>query len=274
MTSRSALAPFPRSPSRWLTPKRCCSSTIASDSRLKATASSSRAWVPNATCSSPSASRREHAAALRGRRRTREQRPCHPCASSSGPTRRGVLRRQHLRRRHHRGLRAGVGGNRQRVRGDERLARPHVTEEQPVHRPRLGHVREDLTDRLLLVAGELEGNRALAELRAPGRREDARPRPVPGSRCVGAWPCTAEATAVRRTRAGGVRRQRSASDGGKWTSRSAVPSGTRPWPTRSCRGQVVGHVSVVVDSGRDETPKPGGREPLCRAVYRQDAPCL
>ena len=41
---------------RWLTPKRCCSSTTATDNRSNSTASSIRAWVPTSSFSSPLAS--------------------------------------------------------------------------------------------------------------------------------------------------------------------------------------------------------------------------
>ena len=40
---------------------------------------------------------------------------------------------------------------------NDRLARPHISLEQPVHRHFVGHVRRDLSDRLPLDPGSLEG---------------------------------------------------------------------------------------------------------------------
>ena len=53
ITSMWGLWPFSRRESRCSTPNRCCSSTMASPIRLKATPSWINAWVPMTTAASP-----------------------------------------------------------------------------------------------------------------------------------------------------------------------------------------------------------------------------
>ena len=56
-TSTSTASPFCVSASRWCTPKRCCSSTIARARSRKETTSWNKAWVPTSRSMSPSARR-------------------------------------------------------------------------------------------------------------------------------------------------------------------------------------------------------------------------
>ncbi len=68
-----------------------------------------------------------------------------------------VLFGEHLGRRHERALVPPLHGHQQRGERDDRLARPHLALEQPVHRCGLGHVVGDLRDRRRLVVREREG---------------------------------------------------------------------------------------------------------------------
>ena len=119
-------APFARSAIRWWTPNRCCSSTIASPSRWNATPSWISACVPMSIVARPlaaSSSARSRALPVTadvssstpkpspkrrpvlGRRRVGER-------LQEAPDGEEMLLRQHLGRRHERGLRAGSGGDR------------------------------------------------------------------------------------------------------------------------------------------------------------------
>ena len=70
-----------------------------------------------------------------------------------------VLLGERLRRRHQRALVAALDRAQERVERDDRLPRPDVALEQPLHRHRAREVAVDLGDRLLLVLGELERQR-------------------------------------------------------------------------------------------------------------------
>ena len=55
-------------------------------------------------------------------------------------------------RRHHHALPTGLHGHQQRHKGHQRLARPDITLQQPVHTPPGGHIGGDLLDRAPLCA--------------------------------------------------------------------------------------------------------------------------
>ena len=132
------------------------------------------------------------------------------------------------------------------------------------------HVREDLGDRALLVAGELERDRALErrERRAVERVRDARllaRDAVPAHRHVELQQqqLVVGEPVVRGRGLGERRREVDVAQRGAQGDEAAA---------RAQLGrQVVGHVGEVVDRRCDETPQPGGRQPLGRAVNRQHA---
>ena len=100
--------------------------------------------------------------AHRPRGRARQQRRGHGLRPEQALDRGEVLLRQRLGRRHQRGLhpvldRAQHGGQRH-----DRLARPHLAHEQPLHRALFGEIVEYLLDGAALVAGRLE-RQALAQ---------------------------------------------------------------------------------------------------------------
>ena len=69
----------------------------------------------------------------------------------------GVLADEQLGRRHQRGLGAALDNGRGGEQGDHGLARADVALEQAEHALRLGEVGGDLGERVLLAAGEIEG---------------------------------------------------------------------------------------------------------------------
>ena len=72
-----------------------------------------------------------------------------------------VLLGQHLGRGHERALVAALHGGEQRGERDDRLARPDLALQQPVHRRRARHVVGDLRDGRCLVVGERERQRGV-----------------------------------------------------------------------------------------------------------------
>ena len=86
MASRSAPGPFLRRAARWLTPKRCCSSMTASESRLKAMDSESSAVVPKKMQASPVAAAASLAARSSAESAPVTRRHPMPASSSRGPS--------------------------------------------------------------------------------------------------------------------------------------------------------------------------------------------
>ena len=119
---------------RWLTPKRCCSSTTATASRSNSTASSIIACVPTSSFSSPVRELAEQVGAAARGRGAGQQRGLHELARHQLLQRREVLLGERLGRRHQRGLGAGLDRAQHRVERDDGLARADLAHQQPLHR--------------------------------------------------------------------------------------------------------------------------------------------
>ena len=121
--------------------------------------------------------RPERLAAPRRRRRPGEQRERDRLAGEQRVEGCGVLLGERLGRRHQRRLVARLERPQHREHGDDRLARPDLAHQQPLHRPAAGEVGVDLLERRPLGRGRLERQRrdpALAE-RPLGPQRDPRP---------------------------------------------------------------------------------------------------
>ena len=191
--------PLPFSAIRWWRPNRCCSSTTAKrevvrTTRLPARARGCRSRRSTAPSATPARTRARSlpvtapvssayvSVGLRRRRHRRLRRTATPVrrpaadASRTGTApphrleqrsdRACVLARQHLGRRHDRGLVTGPDRDQTRVQRHERLAGADVALQQQVHRRGTRHRRADLVHRPPLRLRRLErhGRRA-----APGR---------------------------------------------------------------------------------------------------------
>ena len=163
---------------RWLTPKRCCSSTTATARRSNSTASSISAWVPTSSFSSPLASLPSRSARRPRRRRAGEQRGLHQLAGHQRLQRGEVLLGERLGRRHQRGLGARLDRAQHRVDGHHGLAGADLAHEQALHRPVARELVVDGGHRLALVGGRLERQRVLqpAGGQLARRLERRRPR--------------------------------------------------------------------------------------------------
>ena len=93
-----------------------------------------------------------------------------PIGSSSARRVVGVLLGQRLGGSHHRALTAGLDRAHERVRGDDRLARAHVSEQKPAHRTRAGEVPLELGDHPALSAREGERQPAVVAAGELARR--------------------------------------------------------------------------------------------------------
>ena len=129
---------------------------MTSPSSRKPTGSSTSACVPTTRCSEPPASsacssRRFFAGVAAGQQRQAEARGLQQPADVEE-----MLLRQDLGRRHEGHLEAVLHRDERRQQRDDRLAGADVALQQPVHRLRPLHVVDDLADRLLLVARQLE----------------------------------------------------------------------------------------------------------------------
>ena len=221
---------------RWLTPKRCCSSTTATSSRSNSTTSSISAWVPTSSFSSPLASLPSRSLRRALRRRAREQRGLDQLARHQLLERREVLLGERLGRRHQRGLAAGLDRAQHRVQRDDGLAGADLAHQQPLHRPVVGDVFVDRGHRLALVAGRRERQRVLEPAGGQlGRRVRAAPRGRPRAAASGGAAARSGAAGARRTRAfagpppgrrSGRRRARPARSGNRSSARSRAGSGS------------------------------------------------
>ena len=152
------------------------------------------------------------------------------------PQRPGVLRGEHLGGREQDGLPPGVDDLQHRPQRHHRLARPDVALQQPVQ-------RTGPAERLREIGADLAAARRSART-AGARRTPPRVRPpragttAPTGRRPRASPPAARAAApsassqVSRRIAGFV----SSRVAGRWMSRSARPSPTRPWRRRISSG--------------------------------------
>ena len=111
-----------------------------------------------------------------------------------------MLPRQDFGRRHHRGLPAGLDGPRHGEQADQRLAAADIAMQQPQHPARRRHVVQDLAQRDLLRARQLEGQGAGDFRRQPPVADDGAPagpaepppqqgqRQLPGKQLVAGQP--------------------------------------------------------------------------------------
>ncbi len=156
----SGCSPLARSAARCMTPKRCCSSMIASPSSRNAIGSSTSACVPTTRWSDPPASSASSLAPLLRRRRAGQERDPEPRRLEQAPDVDVVLLGEDFGRRHERDLEAVLHRDQGGHERDDRLARADVALEQPVHRLRAFHVADDFGNHLLLIAGQLERQHA------------------------------------------------------------------------------------------------------------------
>ena len=143
ITSMSGALPLAVIARRWCTPKRCCSSTIASTRSWNTTASWNSAWVPMTISVVPDAMPSRIIGALAAFLAAGED-----CRLQAGPRGergdgREMLAGQDLGRRHQRRLAAGFGGARHGEQPDHRLARADVALQQAQHPLGLGKVGMD-----------------------------------------------------------------------------------------------------------------------------------
>ena len=194
--------------SLWVTPKRCSSSTTRRPSRLKTTSCPSSRCVPMTTSMLPSASPSTTFFCWAGdRKRLRSSTRTGYGREAIGEGL-GMLAGQQRRRRQDGRLRPVLHRLEHGAHRHLRLAEAHVATDQPVHRPRLFHVRLDVGDGLQLVLGLDELERGLhlglprrvgaegvaldrqtapVELR-PARRPPRRRRPAPWPGCAASRP--------------------------------------------------------------------------------------
>ena len=136
---------------RWLTPKRCCSSTTATARRSNSTASSISACVPTSSLQLAARELAEQVGAAAAGRRAGEQRGRHQLARHQRLQGREVLLGERLGRRHQRGLGAVLDRAQHRVQRDDGLARADLAHQQPLHRAVAREVGVDRLHRRALV---------------------------------------------------------------------------------------------------------------------------
>ena len=158
-TSTSTASPFCVSASRWCTPKRCCSSTMASARSWKATSSWNSAWVPSSEIDVAEREPVEDVLARRPALAAGEDGDAD--AGRFGQRRDGgeMLAGEDFGRRHEGGLPAGFDHGRRRQQRHHGLAGADIALQQAQHALRLGEVGDDVVDRLLLRMGERIGQR-------------------------------------------------------------------------------------------------------------------
>ena len=168
ITSTSGLQPFAASVPRCRTPKRCCSSITASASALELDVLLDQRVGADDQVDVAALDRRQQ-------RRAASAAVTRPVSSATRygvavsqrlDERAVVLLGEDLGRRHERDLEAVLHRHHRRQQRDDRLAGADVALQQPLHRPRLLHVGDDLGERLALPVGQLERQhraRALAD---------------------------------------------------------------------------------------------------------------
>ena len=174
-------APLRSSAARWLTPKRCCSSTTTTAEPIELRPPSSiSAWVPTISDSSPLASLPSRSARRPRRRRAGQQPGSDRLGAEQLLDRREVLLGERLGRRHQRGLVAVLDRAQHRVERDDGLAGADLAHQQPLHRARRARDPRRSPRSPPLVAGQREREPvfqpARRELGAPvqHRRDGAR----------------------------------------------------------------------------------------------------
>ena len=249
---------------RWLTPKRCCSSTTATARRSNSTGSSMIACVPTSSFSSPRRQLAEQVGAAARGRRAGQQRGLDELARHQLLQRREVLLGERLGRRHQRGLGAGLDRAQHRVERDDGLAGADLAHQQPLHRPVAGDVVVDRRHRRALVAGRRErqrvgqpargqrarrvqgrGARGLAAARAAAEERDLQQQELVERQPPAAALLVAEVGGVERgpavgqpqtRRAGGpgaAPARRARSRGARARAPRSAPTSARPRPGRS-----------------------------------------
>ena len=223
ITRMSGCSPLARSVARCMTPKRCCSSMIASPSSRNAIGFLRRARA----CRRRGGSIRRRA---RRAARAASSPASPPVRSAIAEARRleqppdvdVVLLGEDFGRRHERDLQAVLHRDQGGHERDDRLARADVALQQPVHRLRPLHVADDFANHLLLIAGQLERQHAPRRL-ADLVGDDDRTRLALGARTALAQdqaalkqeelledqPALRAATGTRSARRGGAARAES-----------------------------------------------------------------
>ena len=176
ITSMSGALPLAVIARRWWTPKRCCSSTIASTRSWKTTASWNSACVPMTMSIAPRCDAVEHVGALAALLAAGEDRRCAGRPLGERRDGRKMLAGEDLGRRHQRRLAAGLGGARH---GEQR--RPPSCRSR--HRPAAG----------------------AACARARRDRRGSRPAPAPASRSANRAARRGSSPRSRRRRSAGAR---------------------------------------------------------------------
>ena len=225
--------------------------------------------MPKATCTEPSAIAASDLAPARRGCGAGEQLPAHPGGVQQRTDLRRVLAGEHLGGRHHRGLPAGVGRGGERKRGHCGLAAADVAQQKAVHRPRRGHVRQDLVRRAGLVPCQLERQRSAQGLERPTVHvmRDARTLVHDGVASQGQAHLHAEELLVHEAAPRGL----GIGHGLRLVHRSYRPGQRRQVACDPQRGrQEVRHVAVRRERFGDQTPHPPGRESFRRVMHRHD----
>ena len=255
---------------RWLTPKRCCSSTTATARRSNSTGSSISACVPTSSFSSPLAQLAEQVGAAARGRRAGQQRGLHELARHQLLQRREVLLGERLGRRHQRRLGARLDRAQHRVERDDGLAGADLAHQQPLHRPvARRRPRRSPPSRVRWSPVGVNGSESRQPARGQrARRRRARPRGRPRGAARGGAAARSAAAGTRRRRAGGGRppgrrsgrrRARPQRSGSRSSARMRAGSG-------SSTSRIVAPVLVHErgDLHRATAPRRPGRSPCPR----------
>ncbi len=169
MNSRSQPKPFSLSSARCRTPKRCCSSMMASPSSRKRTPSWMSAWVPITRSTRPPSISARSLSRSDFLRRELRRATLNPAGSRSFFVSGEVLLGQDLGRGHERGLRPGFDRDERSEDSDDGLSGTDVALKEPAHRSLVREVIGDGLQGFALGAGEAEGKDLGGRPRAPRR---------------------------------------------------------------------------------------------------------
>ena len=143
-TSMSTASPLRASASRWCTPKRCCSSTMASARSRNATSSWNSAWVPTRRSISPMREALQRFGALLAALASGQDGDANAGLFRKRRDGGEMLARQDFGRRHQRRLAAGLDHGRGGKQRHHRLAGADIALQQADHALRLGEIGDDV----------------------------------------------------------------------------------------------------------------------------------